>query len=90
MRTRICLVLGLALLVFLLDGCEGCRKDLRHMASSLSGLDRVVTLYSLNGTVIKQWRGKFVVEITDGIASFIDENDNEIKVNGTYTVEQVK
>ena len=71
-------------------GCtENQRKDLKHMKSGLIGLKRQVTLYDCNGQPIRQWLGRFKIEIAGGVVTFIDDDGNEIKISGAYVVEEV-
>lgn len=81
---------ALLLLVIALSGCtENQRKDLKHMKSGLIGLNRKVTLYDCQGQTIRSWTGRFKVEIQSGIATFIDDDGREIKVSGTYVIEEI-
>lgn len=90
MKRTLFLSLALCLLVALLAGCtEDQRKNLKHMKSGLIGLKRVVTLYNCNGDPIRTWRGRFKVEIAGGVATFIDDDGREIKLAGTYVIEEV-
>ena len=75
-------------LTILLIGCASLQKSCRHTQSNIVGLNRVVTLYDTNGKIIKTWEGKFKVEISGGTASFIDENNKEVKISGTYVIEE--
>jgi len=77
------------LLVF---GCFGCtesqRKSIKHAKSDLVGLKRTITLYDCSGKPIRQWEGRFKVEMQGSTASFIDDDDNEVKISGTYIIEE--
>ena len=79
------------LLVILCVGLLGCaqiKKKSRHFKSNLVGLDRTITLYAMDGSVIRQWDCKAKIEIKGNVISFIDENDKEIKLSGTAVIEQ--
>ncbi len=74
-------------LVLNLTGCEGCRKDIRHMKSSAVGLKRRVTYYNMVGDPIKIWEGTFKTEVnSSGTLSFIDKENHEIKVPAQFTL----
>ena len=73
---------------FLFISCERLKKRVKHVKSEYVGLERIVTLYSYDGKVIKQWEGKFMVEIEGGLIAFIDDDGKEIKVMGVFTVEE--
>lgn len=71
-------------------GCmsEDAQKALKHRKSSLVGLDRVITLYAADGSVIFKQRGQFKVETLDGVISWIDDDGKEHKVTGTIHIEE--
>ncbi len=74
----------------LLEGCtERQRKGLKHFKSDIIGLKRKVTLYDCNGRPIKEWQGRFKIEIQGSYLSFIDDKGKEIKLSGTITVEEL-
>jgi len=83
-------LLVVLLLVFSMSfiGCEGCNKQIKHFKSGTIGLKRKVTLYNCNGGIIKEWQGRFLVEMNGDAAAFIDDG-KEIKVSGTYIIEEL-
>jgi len=66
-------------------GCASFEQETSHWASSMVGLNRVVTLYSANGTVIQQWSGQFNVETNGSSARFMDKGKS-IYISGTFTI----
>lgn len=86
------LLLGLLLVgATLLAGCtEDQRKSIKHAKSGLVGLKRTITLYDCSGKPIKEWSGRFKVELQGGTASFITDDDREVKISGTYVIEEVE
>ena len=78
----------LVLSTFFYYGCEGCNKEVKHLKSTWSGLNRKVTLYAYDGSIIKTWEGKFMVELMENVASWIDENNKEIKISGIFIIEE--
>ena len=72
----------------LASGCQSAKKQWRHTISSVSGLDRTVRLYSADGKEIKEWTGKFMVELEGGVASWLNADGKEVKISGTYIIEQ--
>jgi len=71
----------------IMSGCEQAKKELKHAKSSTIGIKRVVTLYGCDGKIIKTYKGRFMVEMNGSVATFID-NGKEVKIAGTYTVEE--
>lgn len=82
-------IIGLVFLALSLSGCQDCKKEFRHMHSSFTGLNRRVTLYAVDGSVIRTWEGQFMVENDGPVASFIDDDNNEIKIAGTFVIEEI-
>jgi hypothetical protein len=78
----------LVLVLFASLSCAKWQQDLKHFNSQMIGLKRVVTLYSADGSVIKEWRGNNMrVEHVPGGISFI-HNGKVIIISGTFTVEE--
>jgi len=84
-------ILGLMILLLigaLIFKMPGCQQTVKHMTSSVTGLDRIVTLYSPNGTIIKTWDGRIKIEEgTGGKTQFI-LNNKVILISGTYIIEE--
>ena len=86
----LCCLLMILIGLFFLSGCtERQRKGLKHFKSDIIGLKRRVTLYDCNGKPIKQWQGRFKIEIQGSYISFIDDKGKEIKLSGTIAVEEL-
>ncbi len=82
-------VLALFLLFFVSSCTERQRKNLKHLKSDIIGLKRKVTLYDCNGRVIREWKGRFKIEVQGSYISFIDDDGKDIKVSGTVVVEEL-
>jgi uncharacterized lipoprotein YehR (DUF1307 family) len=59
----------------------------KHMHSSLTGLNRKITLYNSNGGVIREWTTQSKVEDRGGTCWFI-VNGKAVTVSGAFTVEE--
>ncbi len=81
-------ILSFLLIVFITGCTEKQRKEIKHIKSDLIGLKRTVSLYDNNGKIIKQWKGRFKIEIQGNYISFIDDNGKEVKVSGTVIVQE--
>ena len=55
----------IAIAMVALFGCEATQRGWQDIRSSVSGLDRTATVYSSDGTVIKEYEGRFDVETND-------------------------
>lgn len=71
-----------------LSSCESCNKEFRHMKSSMVGLDRHIVLYSADGKEIRKWDTRSMVEMDGGSASWIGNDGKEIKIAGTFIIEE--
>lgn len=84
-------ILGLAAFAagaLFLNGCKGCQNQVSYFKSGIFGLNRVVTLYGVDGHVIKTWSGNFNVEDQGGTIRFLDERGKAITISGTFTIEE--
>ncbi len=87
-RIRLVLALGVLLALLLTAGCtKGCQQRVSHLKSNLVGLDRTITLYAHDGSVIRAWDGRFQVEATGGSARFIDQG-KAVYISGTFVIEE--
>jgi len=81
-------VVGLiALMVVLGSQCQSCRQMAAHVQSGISGLDRRITLYAVDGSVIREWEGKYNIEVKGSSARFLD-GDDAITISGTFIIEE--
>ena len=87
---KVMIFIFLFLGILLFAGCTAKqRKELKHVKSDLIGLKRVVILYDNNGKIIKQWKGRFKIELQGNFLSFIDDNGKEVKISGTVLVQEL-
>ena len=75
--------------ILFLFSCERFDKKVKHFKSGISGLDRRVTLYTCDGEIIKTWEGNFMIELIGNSASWIDDNNKEVKISGTFIIEEL-
>ena len=84
----ICGLMFLLLFGALILKIPGCQQKIKHIQSSVSGLNREVTLYSNDGTIIKEYDGRIKIEEgTGGKTQFI-LNGRIIVISGTYIIEE--
>lgn len=81
------LILAVVAVGLILGGCAETVQDLKHVQSSVVGSGSVVTLYANDGTVLRQWSGRYRIEDNGGSCSFID-GGKTIKISGTYVIEE--
>lgn len=72
----------------MLTGCGWLGQGVSHLKSGLVKINREITLYADNGTIIRQWKGRYNVEVDGASARFIDDG-NVIVISGTFVVEEV-
>ena len=66
-------------------GCKKVHQEVKHLQSGFIGINRTVTLYAHDGSVITNWTGNINIELDSGIPRFIIKN-KVIQINGTYTI----
>ena len=79
----------IVLSILVLFSCERFDKGVKHFKSGISGLDRRVTLYTCDGEIIQTWEGNFMIELIGNSASWIDDNNKEVKISGTFIIEEL-
>ena len=78
-----------ALLAISLTGCGWISHKAKHLKSGVIGLKRVITLYANSGLIIREWEGKYQVEVDGASARFID-NGKAVTISGTFIIEEIK
>ena len=76
------------MIILCFTGCEKLTKNVKHFQSGLTGLNRRITLYGCDGHAIQSWEGKFMVELNGPTASWISDNNKEVKISGTFVIEE--
>lgn len=84
MKTKIALSI-LAALTF--ASCSLANK-VKHLQSSLIGLDRKITLYTSDGHVLREWKTRAQIEDRGGTVYFICDG-KAVTVSGTFVVEEL-
>ena len=79
----------IVLSILVLCSCERFDKKVKHFQSGISGLDRRITLYTCDGEIIQTWEGNFMIELIGNSASWIDDNNKEVKISGTFIIEEL-
>jgi hypothetical protein len=67
--------------------CAELEQTGSSMVSGVIGLHRVITLYAADGSVIKQWEGRYNIKSQYGMARFMD-NGKAITIAGTFIIEE--
>ncbi len=88
-KKQVLIIIFILCAIFIFSCTEKQRKELKHFKSDIIGLKRIVTLYDCNGNIIKQWKGRFKIEIQGAYISFIDNNGKEVKISGTVVVQEL-
>ena len=88
LKKQVIIIVLILCAIFIFSCTQKQKKELKHFKSDIIGLKRTVTLYDCNGKIIKQWKGRFKIEIQGAYISFIDNNGKEVKVSGTIVVQE--
>ena len=86
MKRNILTVVALILVASCI-GCGQLKNEFKHMHSSITGLDRKITLYDANGHTIKEWRTRAQIEDQGGTVHFIVDG-KAVTISGTFTIEE--
>ena len=70
-----------------LVGCQVAKQAASSTISGAVGLERTVTLYSNDGRVLREWRGRYQVEPTAAGYRFM-EGWRAVYVSGTVVIEE--
>lgn len=67
MKKKITVLFTLCFLMMLLTGCASCDRARVDMKSDFKGgLDRTITVYTANGDIIAEYKGKIDIQANDG------------------------
>lgn len=89
MKRKLVILLVLIICAMSLIGCESWSRSVKSVKSDLGGgLDRTVTVYSYDGTVIKSWTGKFDVSENSNETFFDDENGKRVIIQGGIIINE--
>lgn len=82
-------VVGLILWWYL--GTAAGSRALKTLRSNVSGIERTVTVYDINGNILKEYTGKFDVEYDESRILFDDEDGKRHVIyytTGTVIIEE--
>lgn len=83
------LVVILALIGVFFTGCEKVQKNLKDKQAEWMGLERTVSVYSLDGKLVKEYSGDINVDTTvQGRIYFILDDGKSVMTNMPYIVEE--
>ncbi|GAB4176998.1 MAG: hypothetical protein Fur006_08370 [Coleofasciculaceae cyanobacterium] len=81
------LISALVLACILLTSCASTQHNWSHFKSDWFGLDRKITLYSANAQVIREWQGRYNLEVDSNTVRFM-ENGKAVHISGTFVIEE--
>lgn len=89
-------IIAIVLLAATLPLLQGCAASCASFNKNLqvqtgAGLERRVTFYSIDGTPIQTWEGKFITEEEEGspVLHILDTTTNKrISIAGSYIIEE--
>ena len=84
----VCVVAVMCSALLCLTGCGSWHIFTKHLHSSTTGLNRKITLYSANGGIIREWVTTTAVEDKGGTCFFLDANDKNVTVSGTFIIQE--
>lgn len=81
MKKNVLILMAIAMcaVVLSLSSCSSCSREMKTWQSDISGgLDRIVTVYSLDGKVLQTYEGKIDVQSSEGGKVLFDYNGKRI------------
>jgi hypothetical protein len=72
------------------SGCQGMVKTEKHWNSSWAGLNRTISVYTVDGRLFGRWNAKTYVETRPPVIAFVDSAGKEVKIMGGIVVVQEK
>jgi len=90
-KNKLTVMLVLGMILMSLTGCASLERAKKDISSDFGGgLNRVATVYDMNGNVIKRYEGKFDVEANEyGNKIKFDINGKRVMIyNATVIVEE--
>lgn len=87
MKRKALITLGILLPIIGLTGCiQQVRYNVKQVQSDIFGLNREVTIYSIDGKPIKTIDGKFrIIYPSSNRMEFIKQDGRKTTVSGVYT-----
>ena len=87
MKKKILLISLLVVLLAIAGGCESWKRTVKDIGSSVSGLDRTVQVYSHDGKLIKEYKGRIDVEVNDyGNKVKFDVDGKRVIINNAIVI----
>lgn len=81
---------AIALLVLMAagSGCQGMVRTDKHWHSSWEGLNRTISVYTVDGRLFGRWNARTYVETRPPVIAFVDSAGKEVKLAGGIIVVQ--
>lgn len=94
MRKKLSLLFIFIMIVSTLcmTGCQEVKRSLKDTKSQWTGLNRTATVYDQSGNIIKEYKGKFDIEVNEygNKIKFDIKNKRVMIYNATVIVEETK
>lgn len=81
-------IIGIALIAVALSSCQGIKNGAKDFQANFEGINRTITLYSADGTLIKSWNTGNVSIRTQGSSVDWIQNGKRVIISGTYIIEE--
>lgn len=89
MKKKITCILGGILLCTTLVGCESWNRTKKDFSSNIKGLNRTVKVYSQDGKLIKEYKGKLDVEVNQyGNKVKFDLDGKRVIINNAIVISE--
>ena len=89
MKTKAIIVIVCGLVLFGIFSMPIVQQKVSHVKSAMIGLERRVTLYANDGTLIRSWQGHYQIGVSGSTIRFMHDG-RAVQVSGTIIVEEVE
>jgi len=89
--TILAVVIIVGLIIWWFFGTAAGSRSLKTLRSNVSGIERTVTVYDINGNILREYNGRFDVEYDESRILFDDEDGKRHVIyytTGTVIIEE--
>jgi hypothetical protein len=85
---KVLIAILLVVALISMSGCVAWKRSVKDSVSSIKGLDRVAYVYSLDGKLLREYRGRFDIETSQNKVKFDLNGKRFIIYNAVVIVEE--
>lgn len=91
MNKKIIIIALVCILLLTIVGCQSWQRSIKDFGSSVTGLNRVVQVYSHDGNLIKEYEGRIDIEVNEyGNKVKFDLDGKRVIINNAIVITEEK